>query len=163
MTTKLGFYRSLARAWLKNLRRAFLLSKASPPPNPVSDISSTSETYQVVKSEEKRAQLIAIYPDADQNERAKRFGVCQKTIWRALKKLNVTYKQSPDASQSERRQTAVLPTIDFGHHGRQIIDLDESGLPIIRCVPISISEETHNPLSSTLVILWNISHRTHLT
>ena len=52
---------------------------------------------------------VEIYPDADQDER---FGVCQKTIGHALKKLNVTYKKSPDASQSERRQTAGLSTTD---------------------------------------------------
>ncbi|NQY82556.1 MAG: hypothetical protein HRT36_05975 [Alphaproteobacteria bacterium] len=55
---------------------------------------------------------VEIYPDADQDERVERFGVCQKTIGQALKKLNVTYKQSPDASQSERRQTAGLSTTD---------------------------------------------------
>ncbi|NQY81971.1 MAG: hypothetical protein HRT36_02775 [Alphaproteobacteria bacterium] len=45
-----------------------------------------------------RARLTLIFwllmlrynPDADQDERAERFGVCQKTIGQALKKLNVT-------------------------------------------------------------------------
>ncbi|MGG2141518.1 IS630 transposase-related protein [Symbiopectobacterium sp. RP] len=31
------------------------------------------------------------YPDAYQKERAERFGVCQKAIWQALKKLGLTY------------------------------------------------------------------------
>ncbi|HGJ5892065.1 MAG TPA: IS630 transposase-related protein [Arsenophonus apicola] len=34
------------------------------------------------------------YPDAYQRERAIRFGVCQKAIWQALKKLSITYKKN---------------------------------------------------------------------
>jgi transposase len=52
------------------------------------------------------------YPDAYQFERAERFGVCQKAIWQALRRLEVTYKKNTEASQGERRQTALLPTKD---------------------------------------------------
>ena len=49
---------------------------------------------------------VEIYPDADQDERAERFGVCQKTIGQALKKLNVTYKKAlthPKVNVGKRR------------------------------------------------------------
>ena len=49
---------------------------------------------------------VEIYPDADQDERAERFGVCQKTIWQTLKKLNVTYKKAlmhPKVTVGKRR------------------------------------------------------------
>ena len=58
------------------------------------------------------AQDVEKYPDAYQFERAERFGVCQKAIWSALRRLGVTYKKSIKASQGERRQTALLPTKD---------------------------------------------------
>ncbi|MGG2140656.1 IS630 transposase-related protein [Symbiopectobacterium sp. RP] len=46
------------------------------------------------------------YPDAYQKERAERFGVCQKAIWQALKKLGLTYKKTlrhPKADESARQ------------------------------------------------------------
>jgi len=49
------------------------------------------------------------YPDAYQYERARRFGVTQKAIWVALKKLDITYKKSLETSKGGRRQTAILP------------------------------------------------------
>ena len=55
------------------------------------------------------AQDVEKYPDAYQFERAERFGVCQKAIWSALRRLGVTYKKSLKASQGERRQTTTLP------------------------------------------------------
>ncbi|MGG2142792.1 IS630 transposase-related protein [Symbiopectobacterium sp. RP] len=45
-------------------------------------------------------------PDAYQKERAERFGVCQKAIWQALKKLGLTYKKTlphPKADESARQ------------------------------------------------------------
>lgn len=54
-------------------------------------------------------QDIEKYPDNYQFERAERFGVCQKAIWSALRRLGVTYKKSSEASKGERRQTTVLP------------------------------------------------------
>ena len=48
------------------------------------------------------------HPDDYQFERAARFGVRQQSIWRALRKLKITYKKSPETSKSERRQTAYL-------------------------------------------------------
>ena len=49
------------------------------------------------------------HPDSFQYERAKRFSVTQKAIWKALRELGVTYKKSPEASKVGRRQTAHLP------------------------------------------------------
>ena len=45
------------------------------------------------------------YPDAYQYERAKRLHVAQRTIGFALKRLGVTYKKNPTASQSGSRKT----------------------------------------------------------
>jgi len=56
------------------------------------------------------ARDVVDFPDAYQHERAKRFDVSNKAIWQALRKLRVTYKKSPEASKSQRRQTAVLPS-----------------------------------------------------
>jgi len=58
------------------------------------------------------AQDVEMFPDAYQFERAERFGVCQKAIWQALRRLEITYKKSLTAPESERRRTAVLPTKD---------------------------------------------------
>ncbi len=55
------------------------------------------------------AKDVELYPDAYQYERAARFSVTQKSIWPALKKLNVTYKKSLETPQGGRRQTAMLP------------------------------------------------------
>lgn len=57
-------------------------------------------------------QDVLDYPDAYQYERAKRFGVCPKAIWKALKKLGVTYKKSASPPQGRRRQTSCLPKAD---------------------------------------------------
>ena len=58
---------------------------------------------------DKLRQDVLDHPDDYQSERAARFGVCQKSIWQALRKLGVTHKKSDAASQSGRRCTAVLP------------------------------------------------------
>ena len=58
------------------------------------------------------AQDVRDYPDDFQYERAQRFGVTQKAIWGALKKLRVTYKKNAQTSQSGRRRTACLPGSD---------------------------------------------------
>ena len=52
------------------------------------------------------------YPDAYQFERAERFGVCQKAIWQALRRLEVTYKKSFKAPEGGRRQPAMFPAKD---------------------------------------------------
>ena len=50
------------------------------------------------------------YPDAYLKERAERFNVTYNDIWRALKRLNVTYKKNTSASQSGSRKTVyILP------------------------------------------------------
>jgi transposase len=49
------------------------------------------------------------YPDAYQYERAGRFDVTPKAIWKALRELGVTYKKSAKTSKSGRRQKAHLP------------------------------------------------------
>ncbi|WP_440864717.1 IS630 transposase-related protein [Symbiopectobacterium purcellii] len=50
------------------------------------------------------------YPDAYQKERAERFGVCQKAIWQALKKLGLTYKKNSTSSESRRKRPAGIST-----------------------------------------------------
>lgn len=61
---------------------------------------------------EKLRQDIRDYPDAYQYERAERFGVCQKAIWLALRKLNVSYKKNAATPQGRRRREASLPEED---------------------------------------------------
>ena len=48
---------------------------------------------------------VLIYPDAYQHERAKRLGVSKNCIWHALRRLKVTYKKNPHASQGRGRKT----------------------------------------------------------
>jgi len=40
------------------------------------------------------ARDVRAHPDAYQYERAQRFGVTQKAIWQALRRLRVTYSQT---------------------------------------------------------------------
>jgi len=58
------------------------------------------------------AQDVSDYPDAYQYERAARFGVTPKAIWKALRKLGVTHKKSDATSQGRRRRTTCLPGED---------------------------------------------------
>lgn len=55
---------------------------------------------------------IETYPDAYQHERAARLGVAKNAVFRALRKLGVTYKKNTAAPQGERRRTA---TVSGGH------------------------------------------------
>ena len=55
------------------------------------------------------AQDVRDHPDAYQYERAARFGVSQRGIGAALRRLGVTYKKSDAAPEGGRRRTAVLP------------------------------------------------------
>ena len=48
------------------------------------------------------------YPDAYQYERGERLGVSSKGIWHALRRLRVTYKKKPSASQGGSRKTICL-------------------------------------------------------
>ncbi len=48
------------------------------------------------------------YPDAYQYERAKRLGVSQVGILRALRRLGVTYKKNTQASQGGSRKTICV-------------------------------------------------------
>lgn len=52
------------------------------------------------------------FPDAYQYERAKRFGVAQSSLHRALGQLGVTYKKSASSPKGRRRQAAILPEED---------------------------------------------------
>ena len=54
-------------------------------------------------------QDIVVYPDAYQYERAQGLGVRQNAIFLALKKLGVSYKKNPAASQGRRARTSHLP------------------------------------------------------
>ena len=58
------------------------------------------------------AQDVREHPDAFQYERAARFGVSQRGIGQALRRLGVTYKKNTVAPQSEQRRTARLPLPD---------------------------------------------------
>lgn len=51
---------------------------------------------------------VLAYPDAYQYERAKRLGVSKNCVWHALRRLNVTYKKNPCASQGTARKTLCL-------------------------------------------------------
>ena len=52
------------------------------------------------------------YPDAYQYERAERFGVSQKGIYEALKRLGVTYKKNTQASEGGSRKTVCILRTD---------------------------------------------------
>lgn len=53
---------------------------------------------------------VDLYPDAYLKERAERFNVTYNGIWRALKRLNVSYKKNTSAPQGRSRKTIyVLP------------------------------------------------------
>ena len=51
---------------------------------------------------------VELYPDAYNYERAERFGVSPKGIFEALKRLGVTYKKNPKASQGGSRQKSYF-------------------------------------------------------
>ncbi|CAA2929498.1 hypothetical protein ARSQ2_00590 [Arsenophonus endosymbiont of Bemisia tabaci Q2] len=50
------------------------------------------------------------YPDAYQKERAERFGICQKAIWQALKKIGLTYKKNSTSSENRRKHSTNVST-----------------------------------------------------
>ena len=58
------------------------------------------------------ARDVELFPDSYQYERAQRFGVVQNSIHQGLKRLNVTYKKSPEAPQGGRTATYRLPPAD---------------------------------------------------
>ena len=55
---------------------------------------------------------IKAYSDAYYYERAKRLGVSATGIYRAMKRLRVTYKKNAQSSQGVSRRSAYLPTQD---------------------------------------------------
>ena len=55
------------------------------------------------------ARDVRDHPDAFQYERAARFGVSQRGIGEALRRLGVTYKKNPLAPEGKQRRTACLP------------------------------------------------------
>jgi hypothetical protein len=54
------------------------------------------------------------YPDAYLKERAERLHVSHMCVWQALKRLNITYKKKPSASQSGSRQAHYVLPKDTG-------------------------------------------------
>lgn len=60
------------------------------------------------------ARDVREHPDAYLHERARRLGVSVQGISHALRRMNITYKKSPGASQGKRRRTACLPAEDQG-------------------------------------------------
>jgi transposase len=74
-------------------------------------------------------QDVKYYPDAYQYERAKPFGVSTNCIWRALKRLGVSYKKSlthPKADP-EKRSMFCKKIDENRHQMRPIVFIDESG------------------------------------
>lgn len=63
---------------------------------------ATKINMEVLKSD------VIEYPDAYNYERAKRLGVSTHGIWRALKRLNVTYKKNSKSSKGQARREALL-------------------------------------------------------
>ncbi|MGG2140114.1 IS630 family transposase [Symbiopectobacterium sp. RP] len=98
----------------------------------INQIASKASTTRQRKSD--KSELIKDvepYPDAYQKERAERFGVCQKTIWQALKKLGLTYKKTlrhPKADGSAR-QAFQQKIQQYEKEGKPIVFIDESGFP----------------------------------
>ena len=69
------------------------------------------------------------HPDAYQYERAKRFGVSQKGICSALKRLGITYKKNlkhPKACP-EKRSAFCQRIATYKENKRDIVFVDESG------------------------------------
>ena len=55
-------------------------------------------------------QDVEHYPDAYLYERARRLNVSRNAIWFGLKRLKITYKKNPSASQSgSRKKICLLP------------------------------------------------------
>ncbi|WP_440863875.1 IS630 transposase-related protein [Symbiopectobacterium purcellii] len=76
--------------------------------NQIESKASTTRQRKIDKSE--LIKDVEQYPDAYQKERAERFGVCQKAIWQALKKLGLTYKKNSTSSESRRKLPAGIST-----------------------------------------------------
>ncbi|MDP8052882.1 IS630 transposase-related protein [Pasteurella atlantica] len=55
---------------------------------------------------------VELYPDAYQYERAERFGVTQRAIGFALKRLGISHKKNTKTSQSKRRCTYQISEKD---------------------------------------------------
>ncbi len=78
---------------------------------------------------EKSAQDVLDHPDACQYERAARFGVTQKSIRQALRKLGLAPKKvmrHPKADEDARRVFCEKIT-QYGKDGRSIVYIDGSG------------------------------------
>ena len=64
-----------------------------------------------LEQEERLVADVSAYPDAFQSERAKRLGMSQAGVWRALNRLNISRKKKPFSSQSKSRKAVyILPT-----------------------------------------------------
>lgn len=76
--------------------------------NQIEPKASTTRQRKIDKSE--LIKDVEQYPDAYQKERAERFGVCQKAIWQALKKMGLTYKKNSTSSESRRKHSTNVST-----------------------------------------------------
>ncbi|MGG2142268.1 IS630 family transposase [Symbiopectobacterium sp. RP] len=97
--------------------------------NQIASKASTTRQRKIDKSE--LIKDVEQYPDAYQKERAERFGVCQKAIWQALKKLGLTYKKTlrhPKADKSAR-QAFQQKIQQYEKEGKPIVFIDGSGFP----------------------------------
>ncbi len=78
---------------------------------------------------EKLAQDIRDPPDASQYERAAGSGLCQKSIWQALRKLGVIHNKASGHPQADAERRCAFRRKITAHEaaGRPIVYLDESG------------------------------------
>ena len=84
-------FRSIV-SWLKNLEPKL---KRKP--------YKTKIDYEALKED------IRLHKDSFYHERAHRLGASKSGVEYAMKRLGITYKKKPGASQGERRRTALLP------------------------------------------------------
>lgn len=74
----------------------------------IEEKKNRERTYKI--DEEALAADVLSHPDSYLYERAERFKVSINYIWRALKRLGVTYKKNSQASQSgSRKEIYFLP------------------------------------------------------
>ncbi|MGG2140899.1 IS630 transposase-related protein [Symbiopectobacterium sp. RP] len=137
MSYSIDFRRKVISTWeeeglsIRETAKQFRIGPASVSRwiNQIASKASTTRQRKIDKSE--LIKDVEPYPDDYQKERAERFGVCQKAIWQALKKLGLTYKKTlrhPKADESAR-QAFQQKIQQYEKEGKPIVFIDESGFP----------------------------------
>ena len=93
------------------------------PPGPKRTRNKTATKIDMVAL----ARDVVAHPDAYQYERARRFGVSAQGINDALRRLGVTYKKNAHASKDVRGRVFQTIIKMYGHQGRPLVYIDESG------------------------------------